>query len=232
MNCLEEIYTEFLKGRDQPRRPQAFQGSYGNNAVLNVFDNGANGKRLAIIGRIAMGPRDQKRIAQPLPHKPAHQFQRRRGETDLGRNPLAFQQPREIGAAGQDIEQDKRLVCQVMQRNPLFPGQAVIGIEQHIGLQPRKFSHLQVVLQVQRVEQHKVIMSGAQAREELFLRPFLQFYPRLWMLRLKARNEFWRIDGGDGRKTADGEFAFHQHARHGGIPLKIIAMGNKAAGFV
>ncbi len=81
MDSLEEIYTEFLKGRDQPRRPQAFQGCYGNNAVLDLFDNGANGKCLAIIGRIAMGPRDQKRIAKPLAHKPAHQFQRWRGES-------------------------------------------------------------------------------------------------------------------------------------------------------
>jgi hypothetical protein len=49
MNLLEEIYTEFLKGRDQPRRPQTFQGSYGNNAVLHVFDYGPNGELLAIM---------------------------------------------------------------------------------------------------------------------------------------------------------------------------------------
>jgi len=34
-----------------------------NNAVLDVFDYGANGKLPAIIGRIAMGPCDQERIA-------------------------------------------------------------------------------------------------------------------------------------------------------------------------
>ena len=75
MDSLEEIYTEFLKGRDQPRRPQAFQGSYGNNAVLDFFHKGANGKLLAIICRIAMGTGDQKRIAQPLTYQAAHQFQ-------------------------------------------------------------------------------------------------------------------------------------------------------------
>ena len=57
MDSREEIYTEILKGRDQPRWPQAFQGCYGDNAVLDLFHKGANGKRLAIIGLIAMGGR-------------------------------------------------------------------------------------------------------------------------------------------------------------------------------
>lgn len=55
MNFPEETYTEFLKGRDQPRRPQAFQGCYGNNAVLNLPDNGAYGELFAILGGIPVG---------------------------------------------------------------------------------------------------------------------------------------------------------------------------------
>jgi hypothetical protein len=52
------------------------------------------------------------------------------------------------------------------------------------------------------------------------------------MLRLKFCNQFWRIDGREGREASNCQFTFYQRSGVSRFPLKIRAMGNKAAGFV
>ena len=105
----------------------------------------------------------------------------------------------------------------------------MVCIEQHIGLQPGKFDHRKVIGHVKPVEQHEIEAPRMQAGNEVFLGPFLQAQARLGVEGLKLRNELWRIDGREGRETANGQFAFHQLACIGDVPLEVDAMGNQAA---
>ena len=76
---------------------------------------------------MSIGVRYEERIAEPLADKPAHQFERRRGEGDAGSDPLRFDDAGKIAAARRDIEQDERLIGEIVERYLLLLRQAVGG---------------------------------------------------------------------------------------------------------